>query len=105
MVDLPKAEESIRRMNLDTMCSFTRRECLPATTFPQKCAMALVFRAEVMEHLLEEIYEELRLLDTSHPDYEKFRRVRDLAIQGADVWNKKFNSSKTPLHDIGDDGA
>lgn len=105
MAALPPQSEVIRQMNLDRLGSLTRTECLPAVTVAQKCAMALLFRAEVMEHLLEEIYEELRLLDTSHPDYEKFRRVRDLAIQGADVWNKKFNSSRTPLHDIGDDGA
>lgn len=104
MADSQKAE-LIRHMDFDRLCSLARTECLPADTTAKMCTMALVFRAEVMEHLLEEIYEELRLLDTSHPDYEKFRRVRDLAIQGADVWNKKFNSSRTPLHDIGDDGA
>lgn len=78
---------------LDELATAARSLALPANTPLKKLTMQLLLRAEIMEHFMEEIYEETRLLEVQHPTYDKLRRIRDLAIHGGDVWNKYFNIS------------
>lgn len=81
------------KQTLDELATAARSLALPANSELKRVTMALLLRAEIMEHFMEEIYEETRLLEVQHPTYDKLRRIRDLAIYGGDVWNRYFSGS------------
>lgn len=83
LVPLIASEKSV-----DELATLIRRLALPPESGLQTLAMALVLKAETMETMLELIYEEVRLLDTSSSQYQRLAAIRDLATVGSDLWKR-----------------
>lgn len=79
--------------SVDELATEIRSRSLPSESPLQTLAMALVLKAETMELMLELIYEEVRLLDTNSPHYQRLTTIRDLAMEGSDLWKRCFNVS------------
>jgi hypothetical protein len=74
---------------------------MPTTNERRKVTMSLVYKAETQEAYLEEIYDAVKLLDTSDPNFKVLKKVQTLAYEGARVWEKSSTNSEPPTRLIG----